>query len=404
MKKTIKNFFTFFAAFSLSAQVQMVNKPLPLNGKLTERGWQNIQVQSGFKYPSGKGSKTPLAQTSFRIAADKSNLYVSILCHENKMDKLRKTDGKSLLWTTDCVELFLSPTGHPDEFYQFAVSASNVRFSMFYAEAGGIRPDPYLPFWDSKVFYGTNYWLVQIKIPFSAFYMTRNADWSSNWRLNVARTRMPVAETSSWSSLQGSFLEPHNFRMFSGFPKRNPAHDISIKNVKPTITNFNNGIYFGSLALLIEANAAAAGKYQLIVEEPEGRSSVHEITVNSGLNKIVLPQMEYLRKFPKTNLKLTIKSKKTGFVSGRHYPADFFYEPVRLEVSNPCYKNNFYPGQDHSQISGKLHLRLSATQKKGGSCSVDYIRRWIGCTHKKVQCKLLCYTVFIQYQISERGR
>ena len=356
---------------ALSAQVKPVNEPIPLDGSYSKGVWQEVPEQSGFVPLKASGKARPDAQTAFKVAADADNLYLNIRCHENQMDKLRKSGSASSLWTTDAVEVFFCPTGQPDEFYQFAVSAGKVRYSMFYGEAGVIRPDPYSPFWESKVFYGKDYWQVQVKIPFSAFYMTRNSKWSSEWLMNVARKRIPVRESSSWSPLQSRFQEPRNFRKFRGFPMRNPAQDVLIAKVEPRILACKDGVYSGPLNLTVDANRAAAGNYKLSVEEPEGKSSVHAVTLKAGINRIILQKTEYLRKTQgKTNLKLTLKSLKTGGIIGRYYPVDILYEPVRIVLKSPGYRRNFYPGQDHSKIAGELHLRLSPAQKKTASVQV----------------------------------
>ena len=353
------------AHLAFAAQVKLVDSPLPLDGKVTGNGWQEVPEQSGFRCLKRTGKISPKAQTFFRIAADPDNLYMSILCKEDQMEKLRKNDGASLLWTSDTVEIFLSPSGHPDDFYQFAVSAGKIRYSMYYEEAGAIRPDPYLPEWDAEVFYGKDHWLIQLRIPLRAFYMTRNADWSSTWLLNVARSRIPVPESSSWSPLQSSFQEPRNFRKVTGFPIRKPAQDLAIRDVKPSIVDFSDGIYSGPLALTVEANPAAAGEYEITVEEPEGKSTRYSVTLKGGVNRLVLPKAEFLRKTPgRTDLKVILKARNSGESFARSFPVEIVYEPARIVLSRPCYKKNFYPGQDHSTIAGEVHLRLSAAQKK----------------------------------------
>ena len=360
------------AALSLSAQVRIVNSPLPLDGKWSGNGWQNVPEQTGFSLVKAIGKNEPNAQTAFKVAADADNLYLSILCKENHMGKLPKAYSESSLWTTDAVEVFLAPTGQPDEFYQFAVSAGKVRYSMFYGEAGVIRPDPYRPEWESKVFYGEDYWMIQIRIPFSSFYMTRNEKWSSDWLLNIARKRTAVRESSSWSRLQGGFLESRNFRKFKGFPLRNPAQDLAILKAKPSIMAFSGGVYSGPLELTIEANSAAAGNYELSVEEPGGKSSVHPVTLKGGVNHVVLPKTEYLRKAQgKTSLELSLKSLKTGRSFRRSYPVEIVYEPARIVLQSPGYKRRFFPGQNASEISGEVHLRLSDAQKKSASVEVS---------------------------------
>ena len=359
-------------SLTLCAQVQMVKEPLPLDGILTGNGWLDVPVQTDFHCLQSSGKTSPAAQTEFRVAADPDNLYLSILCRENEMDKLRKSTVPSRLWNSDTVEIFLCPTGQPDEFYQFAVSAGNLQYSMFYGEAGNIRPDPYLPFWTSKVFYGKDHWLIQIQIPFSAFYMTRNAKWNSEWLMNIARTRTPVRERSSWSLLNSGFREPRGFRKFHGFPKRDPAQDVLIGKVEPVITGFTDGVYFGPLHLTIEANPAATGKYELRVEEPGGKSSVHTVRLKSGLNQEVLKKAEFQGKTEgKIDLKLTLKTAGKGTVFGRYYPVDIVYRPLRIDLTAPGYKRNFYPGQNHSVIRGNLRLNLSPEQQKSAEVKVS---------------------------------
>ena len=375
----------FCAALTLSAQVKIIDSALPLDGEFTENGWRDIPAQSDFTQPKASGKKLPAAQTSFKIAADKNNLYMKILCHEPKMDKLKRSPSANI-WTTDSVEIFFCPTGHSDEYYQFAVTAGGSRYSMFYGEEGVITPDPYFPFWESKVSYGKDYWLVSLRIPFSAFYMTRNEKWNTQWRLNVARERSPIRESSSWSQLQNSFQESQNFRKVNGFPKRNPAQDILIHKAEPSITGFSNGVYSGPLELTIEANPAAAGKYELSVEEPDGQSSVHTIALKDGLNRIVLPKTTYRGKTKgKTNLKLTLKSLKSGVVTGRSYPVDIIYRPIRIAFRSPGYRRNFYPGQDHSRIAGSLHLNLSAAQRKSASVELTLSGDGLTTTTQKFQ-------------------
>jgi len=286
--------------------------------------------------------------------------------------ELKKTENPAGLWGSDLVEIFLSPTGQPDEYYQFAATAGNLRYNMFYGESGVIRPDPYSPFWESKVFYGKDYWQVQVRIPFSAFYMTRNSRWSDNWLLNIARTRMTVREFSTWSPLRIGFHQPQDFRKFTGFPKRNPAQDVLIAKAEPVIRTFIDGVYAGPLKLTVEANRAAAGKYELSVQEPDGKSSVHEITLKGGLHKVVVPKVEYLKKaLGKTDLTLTLKSKKTGSVFGRSYPVDIVYQPIGITLTSPGYKRNFYPGQDYSMIRGELKLNLSEEQRKNAEVKLS---------------------------------
>ena len=127
---------------TLSAQVKQVKQPIAFDGSFSQGIWQTVPEQSGFVPLKASGKTRPDAQTAFKVAADADNLYLNIRCHENRMEKLKKTENSAALWNSDLVEIFLCPTGQPDEYYQFAATAGNLHFNMFYGEAGVIRPDP----------------------------------------------------------------------------------------------------------------------------------------------------------------------------------------------------------------------------------------------------------------------
>lgn len=353
--------------FPLFGNVTIVNRELPLDGKV----WNNIPLRGNFKYLAASGKSTPKAQTSFQVAASATSLYINVICKEDNMAKLRKSQDLSKLWGSDTIEIFIAPTGQIDEFYQFAVSAGNLKFSTFYGEGGAIQPDNYLPFWSSKVFYYKNYWQLQIKIPFSAFYMTRNAKWNNVWLFNVARNRYPVRERSTWSNLKSSFKESSNFNKLSGFPKRASSLDIVINKATPTIKSFSKGIYSGPLALVIQANSAAIGVYNLTIEEKNGKKSTHVIELNNSINNIVLPKVEYLNKTKgKNTLKFTLNKVNKNISLGRYYPVEITYQPLKITLSSPGYKNNFYPGQDTSKITGFLKVNLPSEQKSNTKVTI----------------------------------
>ena len=363
-KKCIFVFAFLLSVILLSAQVKLADSPLPLDGNLMGDAWKSVPEQSGFQYLKASGKNTPPeVQTSFRVAADRDNLFVSILCREPNMKSLNISPSGPM-WGSSVVELFLVPTGQTDEYYQFAVNPGNNRYAMFYGEAGLTRPDPYLPSWESKVFHAADYWLVQMRIPFSSLYMTRNEKWRSEWLLNVARSRS-YSDLTSWSPLQDKFHEPANFRKFAGFPLRDPAQDVVIRKAIPLIRDFANGVYSGPLKMEIEANAAAAGAYDLTIEEPDGKSSTHAILLKRGENRLEIPQTEYIKKAQgKTELLLRLKSKKDGTVLERRYPVDIAWQPGRIHLDKPAYKNNFYPGQDFSEIRGEVILSIPDEQRK----------------------------------------
>ncbi len=341
----------------VSAQVAPLNGKLTIDGKLDEAAWQSAPVQTGFKKLARENNITPGAQTEFRILADRENIYIGVRCQEPETGKIQHNS----LWDSDAVEVFLSPSGHSDEFYQFVVTAANRRYTMFYAEAGVIRPDIYLPVWDSKTFIGPDFWSAEIRIPLSALYMTSARKWSTDWKFNISRTRNPVHEQTTWSPLGSSFHESANFKTVKGFPVRAKDEDIYIKNVVPVISNLNAGVYFGSAEITVEAGPGAAGNYQMTCRLPNGKTFQQQVALKEGANLIKLPNLEFAET---GNMLLELTLKKGAGELGRFFPVNVVYSPIELRFTTPGYRRNFYPGQDAEQIKGVITLALSPEKLK----------------------------------------
>ena len=94
---------------TLSAQVKVVNQPIPLNGDFSKGVWQDVPEQSAFVLLKKTGKTNPGAQTAFKVAADADNLYLNIRCYEPRMNELKKTDNPAGLWGSDLVEISSVP-------------------------------------------------------------------------------------------------------------------------------------------------------------------------------------------------------------------------------------------------------------------------------------------------------
>ena len=378
MKKILCVMLFASIALGISAQVMPINGKLIIDGKLDDAAWQKASVQTGFMKLARESNLVPKAQTEFKILSDRENIYIGVRCQEPEIKKVHNAS----LWSADAIEVFLSPSGNSDEFYQFVVTVKNSRYSMFYAEAGVIRPDIYLPFWDSRTFMGPNFWSAEIKIPLSAFYMTSSRKWSTDWKFNISRTRNPVREYTTWSPLSNNFHESANFKTVKGFPIRAKDEDVYIKNAVPEISNFNAGTYFGSINITVEAAAAATGNYQMICKLPDGRSSKQAVMLKNGVNLIKFPDI----KFTKTgNILLSLTLKKNGKELGRFFPINVVYKPIELRFTTPGYRQNFYPGQNSEQIKGVISLAMGTEKLKNCLVTLSIAGGGITPTEQKIK-------------------
>ena len=318
-----------------------------LDGCLDEQVWENAKVITGFKRMGLDGLPVnPAHDTVFKILPFEDRVYFGIKCMEPDMEWLKNEIG-GIYNTTDAVELFFATSGSPYDYYQFFISSKGDTLSNYYEEEGNIKPDRYAPVWKTAVYFGENYWSVEVEMLLTTFYMTPQQRWNDTWLVNVARTHIGRHGRfySTWATLNRGFRDPKRFLPVEGFPIRDPRNDVYITNAQATIAEQTADGYKGTMKLL--AKCAVAGKYEF--------SSDHADTIvvdlEEGFNEFYVPCH-----FEETTLykvALSLKRLEDGVEFKRGYPIMVIYEPIVLKFTLPEYRGNFYPGQDYSKIVGK---------------------------------------------------
>lgn len=322
-------------------------KSIILDGRLDEVVWENAKVITGFKKMGLEGPPVdPAHDTVVKILPMEDRIFFGIQCMEPDMVRLKNAPA-GIFNTTDSVELFLSPSGTPYDCYQFFVSCKGTQIAYYYEEEGNIKPDPYAPEWYAAVYYGENYWSVEMEFPLTAFYMTGQGRWNDKWLMNVARVHFgPNGSkfSSTWSKLYRKFVEPHNFRLVEGFPIRDPKNDVCITSALVNIAEEKADGYHGSMTVSVKT--AVAGAYELVTDY----SKPAVVTLQEGINEFAVPCA-----FPELNrfkMALALTRKEDDVTFKRKYPVKVTYEPIVLKFTRPEYRTNFYPGQDTTKIVG----------------------------------------------------
>lgn len=329
------------------ASAIMCATEIKMDGKLNEAQWQNAVEYTDFQTFKGDNANVPMPKTSFKVVSDADNIYLGVYCQEPQMAKL-KSPKQEFPWGADLIEIFLSPSCRQDEFYQFVVSAGNVRWCEYYAEGGNIRPDPgYAPLWNSEIYHGKDFWSVEIRIPLAGFYHTRNEHWRTTWLVNVTRDRKAEkASSRTWSPLISQNRESSRYRKLAGFPMRNAKADIFIDNVTSDITGFDGKTYFGQLILSIYS--AEEGMRMLT-----GISGKQTVKLTNGRNFVKMPGT-----FKTGNGRQTVRFVfDSDNTAGREYPVLLKYEPIAIRLTTPGYSNTFYPGQNRKTVEGTIRLK-----------------------------------------------
>lgn len=331
-----------------SSQVLDIKEQIKIDGRLDEQSWSRAQRQGGFlrrdQVLVDKGEVQ--AQTWFALLQDEHNIYLGIYCEEPRLEELQKMPPTGM-WSNDGLEIFLSPSGLALEYYQFLVTFQNYRYAMYYDESGKTRPDPYFaPQWDSAVYEGDKFWSCELRLPITAFYMTRQELWQTKWLVNIMRRNRPEREISSWSQLNKSAHEPHNFRSLQGFPKRETQDDIHIRHASIEVI----GRQGKGLAAKLNVALSAGAEAQFLFSSPGLVEK--ELLVKRGDNQFSLPCL--LMKEGRISLPLVLQRLSDQRRFERSYPVLVEYKPLQILLDSPQYRNNFYPGQDYGRISGTL--------------------------------------------------
>ena len=332
-------------AYAGVALVKETETPV-VDGRLDDACWKGMTFDDDFQAPKLRADRGPLSRrTEFAICCDSDSVYIAIRCYETDIAGLKAIKEGSI-WVRDNVEVFLAPGGTSFDYYHFGISpVSNDICEEYRSEGGNIQPDPYSPKWRHAIGWEKDAWTAEMAIPLSAFYMTRNSGWKTTWLVNVTRSLPRINEYASWSRLTRAFHTPSEFRKVGGFPVRRTADDRVVRAATAEIKSCEGGVFRGRLKLDIWT--ALAGEY--VVKTSDGPET--KIALKAGGNTVSVP-CEYA-KDGRIATDITLVD-KAGHETSRAYPVFVEYRPIRIRLKAPQYRNNFYPGQDSSRVSGTV--------------------------------------------------
>ncbi len=336
---------------------------IKLDGKLDEAVWQQAKPQSGFQFPAARAQSRSFAQTDFRLIAAPNGIYIGITCQEPQMAKIKpeepQTRNLTRVFEREHIEIFISPENNSNCFYQFAVSIDNSQWNQYFIEGGTAQMEIYNALWQSEVFRGADFWSVEVYIPYSAFYHTAANVWQNQWMFNVTRNRSlgQLREITSWSKLERKFTEPGNFNIITGMPLKSPETDLNISMVKFSPEKQSDGVMTGPLQITLTSGVARPDA-EFKFGEPFNRT--FKQAIRQGLNEfsisgIALPVSFDGRPFP---LKIEAFAKDGQCIGGRYYDLIAKYEPCRITISEPFYRNTYFPDETPGKITGSVQLQL----------------------------------------------
>ena len=80
------------------------------------------------------------------------------------MDYMLEHHARHGMYTSEHVEILISPAGSTTSFYQFFVRYGGEKICYFYEEGGNIKPDPYAPDWKTATYTGEDFWSAEVEM------------------------------------------------------------------------------------------------------------------------------------------------------------------------------------------------------------------------------------------------
>lgn len=333
---------------------------ITLDGRMDEAVWDEVPTYSDFTLLQSHGGGLQKEKTYFKIIPCEDRIYIGAKCMEP--EEMATCIERAPLhnlhnYNAQSITLYFSPTGDTFEDYQFFIGWFGQRMTNFYSEKGTIEPDRYAPDWQAEVYTGEDYWSLEAEIPLTAFYMTSHDKWSDKWLLNVCRTRINHIH-SSWCPVMFGFNSLDDFRTMDGFPVRPVEDDVRISSATAELDDLTDEGYQGIMT--VKTLNAVDGEFDFISDH--GKTT--RVSLKAGENEFTVPCT-----FAETGLGqecLALKRVSDGKVFKRHYPVRTTYEPLKVVLTTPEYRNNFYPGQDYSKVVGKAISKKPVTLKLEG--------------------------------------
>ena len=195
---------------SLDVAVPLVNKPVVIDGKLDDKIWQNIPETRNFL--NNRNGKAMSIKTWAKIFRTTNAFVIGFYCAEPAMDKLRPNPVPNSIWVGDVVEVYLSQTGTRMDFVQFLANAISTKKAFIMRGDHGMDRS-WHPQWQAKGFKGTNFWSLEMRIPFDAIGITTGNIKNKTIFVNFCRERYAngANELYAWSPTLGGFAQPEKF-------------------------------------------------------------------------------------------------------------------------------------------------------------------------------------------------
>ncbi|MCK5806403.1 MAG: hypothetical protein KAI66_26460, partial [Lentisphaeria bacterium] len=252
-----------------------------------------------------------------------------------------------------------------------AINSRGTQVDLYMIERGNTGKS-YSAVWQAEAHQGTDFWSVEVALPFAALFHRPSERWNKNWVFSLSRTRTP------------------SLRYYSQYSPGNKYHDTdSFGTLGPiAIDRSRFNLYAESPAFRLtpaEAGFDVAATFQLENRGKKSFSGTAELTVLAEtpvsirtdvtlnpLSAITLAfptmQVPVEGKFP---ILLEITATDGTPTLAARFDEWLDYQPLTIRLSSPNYRDSIYPTQDIKTVVGSLNASLPLDTIRGKTVRVS---------------------------------
>ena len=341
-----------------------------VDGALGEPAWSSGPWYTGFTRV-GSAAAAP-AQTRFAVRYDDACLYLAAVMAEPRLADLKHgAKGREAgIWSDDCVEFMIDPTGDRVEYVHLAINANGAIYDAQVRQGGHVVSSE----WDctAKVAgsIGSDSWSVEVAIPFTDLGLVPRSA-TQPWAIQVGRERQAggALELSAYVHSGGSFHVPSTYatlglegadlaRFLWEF--KGPLEDVVVSgeaglayHFKALVANGTGRFRFTTLTATLRGAGGSAAVSRTGGHD-EGQQKTYAF-------QIPLPQPGAYR----LTLALSDREQPDLVLAERLIPLSLAYTPVRLTVLRPSYRNSIYATEKLGEIITRVDVQVPPERLKG---------------------------------------
>jgi len=351
-----------------------------LDGQLDDAVWQQGSWYANFSRIN-RPDAAALVQTSFKVAIDSSAIYFAVRANEPHLAGLVKTDDErdGKIYKGDVIEFTLGADLTGEQYVHFIIDTRGVVYDAERFDRG----NQFRHGWNGSIATAIGMeekaWTIEASIPLSELGISTNID---TWLFNIGRQRYADGkmhlEQSTFAPLIVGFHRSDSF-----VPLHLPKLDLSLFQWKVAVpTNYQFSSREGTLHCSAQAEIEnQTGQARSFVLRPRWAmgdtkamygSSV-AVKLDSGQSRPINFDFPVLRE-GKGMLVVELRDaeKPEAVWAVRQFETTLKYEPVKIEVRKPYYRNNIYATEALREIQAQVHLAVEPERQSGARLSVSF--------------------------------